>query len=272
MINRDDSRLRVKGVVHCHTEMSYDSSISLELLCRTLKEEGFSFVAVTDHVKGITAGQYRSFVDTCKKMSSDQFVVIPGLEILLDNGDEIAAVGIHEFISSTASLEVFEQIHQQGGYSIWVHPHKRRRPALTKYDCNAIEILNGKIDGTVAPNLELFFQTRKLQRMGRNFHVIFGADLHNLNEDRSVWIECEVFLLTEDDLLCSLRHGLYENHVTSVNVSSYSFLSLSAIGRMVLFRLAYLAWNTILERLPNKYRFKLVLISRDLVKYLKGFR
>lgn len=267
---RGDSAEHLRGIVHCHTEMSYDGSISLEVLCRTLKDEGFSFVAVTDHVKGITAEQYIRFVDKCKDISSDAFLVIPGLEILFDNGDEIAAVGIHEFICATSPNDVIKQVKQQGGYAIWAHPYKRRCSDLTLYDCDAIEILNGKEDGTVAPNLRLTYQTRLLQRKGKKLHQIFGADLHHLQEARVVWIECGVESNSETHILKSLREGNYINHASRVALPAVGRFSVVEILEIVLFKLAYCSWNLFLRALPNSLRNHAIRYSRKIVCLIKS--
>lgn len=266
---RDVSRRRVKGIVHCHTAMSFDGNIPLEELCSTLREEGFSFVAVTDHVKGITADQYRCFVETCKKLSSDSFVVIPGLEILLNNGDEIAAVGIHEFISSASSPEVLAQIYQQGGYSIWVHPYKRGKLALTRYECDAIEILNGKVDGSVAPNFALFYQTNRLQYLGVRLHQIFGADMHNLQEPRSVWIDCEVETISETEILKSLHEGNYTNHASRINIPCLEKPLFFNVLIILSYRFAYLAWNFFLRVMPEPLRECAIRGSRRIVHLIK---
>jgi hypothetical protein len=68
--------------------MSYDGSISLENLCTTLESEGFSFVAVTDHTRGLSAEQFAVFVSACLKTSTTSFVVVPGLEVKLENGSK----------------------------------------------------------------------------------------------------------------------------------------------------------------------------------------
>ena len=149
MNNLGKSNQYPKGIIHCHTDLSYDGLVSLADLCSSLQATGFSFVAITEHVKGLTSEQYSDFVTYCKAISTSSFVAIPGLEVRLDDGFEIAAVGISHFIDTTSKEEVIEAIRNQGGYSIWVHPYKRGRPDLSSIDCDAIEILNGKIDGTV---------------------------------------------------------------------------------------------------------------------------
>jgi len=269
---RDISKRRIKGIVHCHTAMSYDGSIPLDVLCQILTEEGFSFVAVTDHAKGVTADQYRSFVDLCQKLSSDSFVVIPGLEVLLDNGDEIAAVGIHEYISSTSARNVLEQILQQGGYSIWVHPHKRERANLDRYDCDAIEVLNGKMDGSVAPNFYLFFHIRRLQCDGKKIHQMFGADLHNLEEPRSVWTECDVDSISETEILKTLHAGSYTNHASRVNIPSHKKSLFANTLTVLLYRFAYLSWNSFLRAMPESVRNYVIRFSRRIVSVIKSAR
>jgi hypothetical protein len=250
--------------------MSYDCEIPLETLCATLNKEGFSFVAVSDHTRGVSAAQFREFVSACVDTSSVYFVVVPGLEVKLDNGDEIVAVGITEFISATSAQEVIEQIHLQGGYAIWPHPRKQKQADLAVTNCDAIEVLNGKMDGMLAPNLSLYWQIKKLQRSGIKLHQIFGADLHNFEEQRSVWTECEVNELSVKAVLKSLHEGRYINRVARVMIPSNGKLSIIALGELALFRVAYHVWNWMLDILPAKLHRQLVGATRSLVEFIKG--
>src|SRR5208337_3624777 len=110
----------VKGVIHCHTNLSYDSRINLPDLCVSLKSEGFGFIALTEHTHGLTDQDYIEFVHECKKLSTDTFVVLPGLEILCHDGTEIAGVGILKFITERVPDRAIAAIRSQGGLSIWV--------------------------------------------------------------------------------------------------------------------------------------------------------
>ena len=89
--------MKVKGIVHCHTNLSYDSEVELEELCRVVKREGFNFIAFTEHNKGLSSDIYREYVGRCRILSDEFFLAIPGLEICCSDGTEIAALGTVRF-------------------------------------------------------------------------------------------------------------------------------------------------------------------------------
>jgi hypothetical protein len=270
VIAEERNRRKVKGVIHCHTNLSYDCSVELAVLCTKLQSEGFSFVALTDHVKGISDEQYRSFADACRTFSTNSFVVIPGLEVRLADDSEIAAIGVNCFINSNNKQDVVDFIHKQGGYSIWVHPHKRGRPSLKLSNCDAIEIMNGKEDGTVAPNLLLFVQAVILRFSGKKFHFIFGADLHDLSESVQIWTECEVDSFSEVEIVRALNEGRFTNQVARIRVPSNGKISIVVFIVMICLRLAYQIWNVVLSLIPHKMRKNAIYLSRWFKFYLKG--
>ena len=207
MSNNSEYHVSAKGIIHCHSDASYDSSIPLEELCAALQASGFNFVALTEHTKNLTSERYINLVETCGELSSSSFLVIPGLEVRLDDGNEIAAIGVDKLIKETLWAPVVAQIRNLGGYAIWVHPRKRCHQNVAYYDCDAIEVLNGKVDGTTAPDLSLLRQARRARMSGKDVHVIFGPDLHSLDTLPSLWTECMVPELTRTAILQDLRHG-----------------------------------------------------------------
>lgn len=264
----DDSFV-VKGIIHCHTEFSYDSKVTLANLCTKLRHDGFSFVALTEHAEGVTPQDYERFVADCRKESSDTFIAIPGLEILCDDGIEIAGIGISEFVEGQRPSDVISQIHRLGGYAVWVHPLKRGKWNGLFFDCDAIEVLNGKIDGILAPNLSLLRKVKEYRGKGENVQAIFGLDLHDLNDPLHVWTECIVSTLDSSAIIESLYKERFVNHLINGAVNSSGNMILRDFIRLAMLRSIYISWNTFLELLPNKIRKGIIQSSRPLVKIIK---
>ena len=265
-------RFTVKGIVHCHTDLSYDSHVSLADLCAALRREGFGFVALTEHSNGVTARDYGRFVAACRRESNGGFVAIPGLEIRCSDGSEIAGIGISEVPHSGRPSVVIAKIRKLGGYAIWVHPLKRRRPRRRFLNCDAIEILNCKIDGALAPNLTLLTRVRNRRRRQEQVHAIFGLDLHDIQTPRYVWTECRVSKLTVGAILDSLRAGRFVNRVANGTVTSSGRLGLVDSLRFGVLRAAYLFWDMALRITPGALRTLLSQSTRPLVKAVKRGR
>ncbi|HEV2349344.1 MAG TPA: PHP domain-containing protein [Terriglobia bacterium] len=262
----------VKGIIHCHSDLSYDCNMSLERLCTHLRQEGFSFVALTEHAKGVSEEDYQRYVSQCQSESNDSFVVVPGLEIRFDDGNEVAAIGVTKFVNGNVPCEVVSKIREQQGYSVWVHPLKRGRKLERFLDSDAVEVLNGKVDGTLCPNPFLLGCVRKENQDGRGRHAIFGLDLHDLEQSLDVWIECEVSALTARDVVDSLRNGTFVSCVANGTVPSSGELGIIADFRFKLLRIAWRMWNSLRRFAPLSLRGHLIRMSRPVVGRIKRGR
>ena len=260
----------VKGIIHCHTDLSYDSQVNLADLCAVVRQEGFDFVALTEHSQGVNADVYNRFITACRRKSDDMFVVIPGLEIRCSEGIEIAGIGVSKIVKAGSRSNVIAQIRKLNGYAILVHPSKQGKWDGQFLNCDAIEVLNGKIDGTIAPKISLLRKLRKHNHGYEFKHLIFGLDLHNLQEPRNVWIECEVSTVTADSIIESLRTGRFVNRVAHGSVGCFCHdITLRDLSRFVMLRSAYMLWNIFLKVLPASIRHFVILVSRPLVKTIK---
>jgi len=263
-------RFAARGIIHCHSDLSYDCKTRLADLCVILRREGFSFVALTEHVKGVSPEDYDRFVAQCRKETNGSFVVIPGLEVRCGDGIEVAAVGVSELVNSGPPDEVVSHVRNLGGYAVWVHPLKRGRWMGRLLGCDAIEVMNGKVDGTVAPDLALLRRVRKCRRMGAGVHAIFGLDMHDLDQPREVWVECKVPALTPAHVVQSLRDGAYVNRVARGAVSSSGEIALFEHLWLLILRWAFIAWNAVCEVVPTKVLTVLIRVSRPFVRMIKN--
>lgn len=243
--------------------------MSLADLCALLRSEGFHFVALTEHTQGISADQYAEFVEQCRAHSGEAFLVIPGLEFRCGDGVEIAGLGVTRQLPDQPAVKMTAAIREAGGFALWVHPFKNGSWTAPFLDCDAVEVLNGKIDGVLAPNLALLRAYREQRTAGKKFLATFGVDLHNEIQSRRAWLECEAVELSETAILRSLREGRFVNRVNHGAMSSAGEIGAWDYCTMVFLRAAYVIWRGILRAVPSWLRNVLVTVSRPFVRTLK---
>jgi len=160
-------------------------------------------------------------------------------------------------------------IRNAGGFAVWVHPHKRSHWRGPFLDCDAVEMLNGKIDGVLAPNFSLLRDYEQERRKGRSFHAVFGLDFHNVRQARNVWIECQAEALNASAIVNSLREGRFISRVAHGAMASDGQINPTDRLKMISLRAAFLTWAAILRTAPSSLRSSLVNLSRPIVRQLK---
>jgi len=263
------SRSRLKGIIHSHTTFSYDGTLSVEEFCALLRKEGFDFVALTEHTRGLTSQHFAELAAICAEQSDEKFVAIPGLEFRCPDGTEIAGIGIDRWLEDQPPEQMVTDIRKAGGFAVWVHPHKRSHWSGPFLDCDAVEMLNGKIDGVLAPNFSLLRDYERERQKGRTFHAVFGLDFHNIRQARNVWIECQAESRTAAAIVQSLREGRFVSRVAHGAMSSTGRIGSIDYVKMITLRAAFLAWAAILRTAPSSIRTSLVNMSRPIVRQLK---
>ena len=220
---------------------------------------------------GVTGEAYQEFAAKCRQLSDSNFVVLPGIEFRCEEGIEIAGVGLWEFMEGERVTTIVPQIRSRGGYAIWVHPKKRGYKFDRLLDCDAVEVLNAKVDGAIAPDFDLLDRTCNASELrgGLSRHVIFGLDLHNLEQPRDVWIECAIKKLEPDEILESLRAGRYWSCVPQGRVSGTGEMDRFTRARLKLLRWAYLKWNSGRARIPDSVRPAVESLGRPFIKSIK---
>ena len=259
----------VKGIVHCHTTRSYDGELPVDELCKLLREQGFGFVALTEHPLGLKAGDFEAYVRKCREVSDSKFVAIPGLEFRCTDGTEIAGIGISQWLEAETPEQIVARIRALGGFALWVHPWKQRREKEPFLECDAVEVMNTKLDGSLAPNLSLLRRTRKERRAGKRFYAMFGIDFHNRTQPFSAWIECQDSKLTPAAIVDSLRQGRFVNRIPYAAMSSSGEAGFIGYTLMVIFRWVYLAWVCILKTMPASVRTSVIAWSRPALRRIR---
>lgn len=263
------TKFAAKGIIHCHSRFSYDGKLELPDLCALLRKEGFHFVALTEHTLGLDASRYQQLVHACREQSDEKFLAIPGLEFRCENGLEMAGLGLPEWIEDKPSAEMAAAIGAAGGVAVWVHPNKRSQWKGPFLKCDAVEVMNGKEDGVLAPNLPLLRNYRRQRQAGRTFHAIFGLDFHNPKQPRNIWTECAVSDLTQEAILDALRNGQFTSRVAHGTMSSDGTIKAVDYCVMSGLRTAFRAWGALLQAVPGSFRNFLLAASRPVVRVLK---
>lgn len=107
---------RIKTLIHVHTDYSYDSDISLEILARFVAAEGIGAVAVTDHDAIAGAVRFQRMTDA---------KVIIGEEVSTRDG-HLLGLFLHERVQPGMSArDTAKVIRAQGGLVLLPHPFVR---------------------------------------------------------------------------------------------------------------------------------------------------
>lgn len=122
-----------------HTDHSHDGHCSIGEAIRAAKAKKLDGIAITDHDELSASAEARG-------LSSDGFLLIPGVEVSSSEG-HILGLGVHEPIPKKLSAaETVERIRGQGGVAVAAHPFKLgQNPNLVhRARFDAIEVLNSR--------------------------------------------------------------------------------------------------------------------------------
>jgi hypothetical protein len=202
-----------RGALHCHSTNSLDGHLSPVSVSRAYAEQGFNFVAITDHnnltsytpVKGILAVPGEE-VSTSLTFPPHSYKDLSG---------HVVALNIKTMIKpwNTPQAEI-DTINSQGGIAFLAHPTQNipslffsneTLKTLTNY--SFVEITND--DATTA--IKLY---DRLLSSGKVVWVVGTDDSHTLaqvNQSGSVIVNAD--RLTVDDIMTNLRAGNF--YVTS---------------------------------------------------------
>jgi hypothetical protein len=161
---------------HIHTNISSDSTLTLNQLRDGMLEAGINAVAITDH--DTMEGYFRLKHNSAFK----EFIVLPGVEVSTDLGD-IIVLGLEEPpIKRDANL-VIDLAHSQGGIVVAPHPFNGARSSLGEkcgmLKIDLIETMNGKCKSECNRQAKEFASFLHLPGVG-------GSDAHERRQVGSV--------------------------------------------------------------------------------------
>jgi len=152
--------------LHVHTWFSKDGAIDPKKIGKLSLQKGLNGIAVTDHntIKG--ALEAKAYNET------PSVNIIIGCEIKTEIGD-IIGLFLNNEIKSRKSIDVVQEIKEQGGITIIPHPfsHHKKIPSKLFKCIDAIEIENGRISSY------LNHKAKDLASQG-HFVKVGGSDAH----------------------------------------------------------------------------------------------
>lgn len=162
---------RTKTLIHLHTDYSYDSNISVEVLAAFIERKSIGCIAVTDH-DTILGAERLSAITSAR--------VIVGEEVSTSDG-HLIGLFLHEHVRpGMSALDTAAAIHDQGGVVLVPHPFIR-----------ALSCGLGDTAWRIAPNIdavEVCNAQNLFRRADRLAHVFakqtglpmyVGADSHD---------------------------------------------------------------------------------------------
>ncbi len=187
---KGSSRVRL-GALHLHTDYSHDGRLSLKELRDLFLVRGLSFLILTEHAEDFDQAKARRFLTECRQLSTDNFLLIPGFEVVRE-GQHILEIG-------------------NGALRILAHPHRGRfkvSPELAAA-LHGIEIWNGHYDGKWAPRASSWQLWRRLRRQHPQLLALAGLDFHDQRQSNGPLLEVAAEELTAEAILESLRAGQF---------------------------------------------------------------
>lgn len=173
-----------KIVLHAHSLWSHDSRIALQEWRDFLIDNRINKVFLTEHEEsGWDAARYVKYMKECKRYSTADYKIIPGLELNI-RGYHVLAPGLLDYGSKPSDenlRELKNWVVKNGSFLIAAHPDK-----YASYDpevlaiCDGIEIINTKHQYNwffTRPTLRTFDFKRRYGLM-----PFIGQDIHRLSQ------------------------------------------------------------------------------------------
>jgi predicted metal-dependent phosphoesterase TrpH len=202
--------MKLQGALHLHSTYS-DGEFSLAELRDVLRAAGCSFACVTDHAEAFDAAKLAAYVDECRRLSDDTFLLLPGLEFECRQRMHILGYGVPALLGTTDPQEVIEAIGQRGGVAVIAHPKDSHFPWIESFASlpAGIEAWNSKYDGRYAPRPGTFALIRRVQERRRDLRAFYGIDLHWRKQFRRLFTFVDCPALSRKAVLQSLAGGQF---------------------------------------------------------------
>jgi predicted metal-dependent phosphoesterase TrpH len=213
-------RRKLRGALHIHSSISYDGTMSVEELSFFFRKRRFDFLLLTEHSENVSNEVMNKLIDECKRFSSSEFLVIPGLEFGCRGDLHILGLGVRKVCESDDPLKVIGQIGQQGGIAVLAHPTKENYPldGIWIQELDGVEIWNSAYDGKFLPQSKSINMFKKLAEQNPRLKPVAGIDMHREQDYYDVGLRIEGNNLNQDQVLRQLRKGNFTVESTFFNI------------------------------------------------------
>jgi predicted metal-dependent phosphoesterase TrpH len=200
-----------EGIIHVHSNFSYDGRHSLREITLFAKDRGYSFVGMSDHSDTYDRDKMTDLVKECKSLSDSNFLLIPGIEFTCENNLHLLGLGIEQLTELKEPISVSKFIKAQGGVAVVSHPirYNYRIPAGLEMAIDGIEIWNAGYDGRFIPNDLSIDLWQSLRKNNPSLHAFGGQDLHHFQHYCHVKITLACDELSREKILAALKEGAF---------------------------------------------------------------
>jgi hypothetical protein len=214
-----------RGLLHVHTDFSYDGHVDVATLGTMLRAEKLDFAVLTEHVEGFCEEKFADYIAQCEAHSADDLLLVPGIEYTFKVGAdriEIILIGRESFVVAEDIAGVLEHKRRHDLLAFLPHPLKFKSVAdevLSAVDM--IEVWNRRYDGgAFMPTENIDFYRNSILRRGRAVNAAAGVDFHMVGDalDLVTRVNCES--LNCLSLCRALRAGEYLIEYRNLKISS----------------------------------------------------
>lgn len=201
-----------KGIIHVHSNLSYDGQHSLDEIAAFAKKRGYSFVGMSEHSDTLDAEKVAAYVKECGRVSTPECLIIPGIEFTCDNNLHLLGFGVKGYTDSKDPVEVAQFIQRSGGVAVVAHPKRYQYqipPALVPF-LNGIEVWNAGYDGRFVPNDCSLKMLQALRSASGPLSAFGGQDFHAMKEHTHIRVSIRAEYLTADAVLKQFREGKFQ--------------------------------------------------------------
>lgn len=216
------------GALHVHTNHSHDGKLTMQQVVEFFQKQNYSFVVVTEHSQDLDEDAIRTLEAEAKNLSTERFVVIPGIEYSCDGWIHILGLGVTSLCDTKAPALVIDHIHARNGIAVLAHPSLRDYPLLRSWvqKLDGCEIWNCRSDGRYFPRFRSVLKFRELAKWNPQLLAFVGLDFHDRTKFCHVATRVFVDTICRDSILAVLKQGGY--------VMQGTFLRTDARGRQIL--------------------------------------
>ena len=204
-----------KGIIHVHSDFSYDGQHSLKEIAVFAKKRGYHFVGMSEHSDTFNEEKMAEYLKECQKVSSPDCLIIPGIEFTCDQNLHLIGLGVENYIDSKDPFVVARHIHEQNGVTIIAHPSRSdyQLPINLASAVDGIEVWSVAYDGRFVPNNHSLNLIKKMRKENVSIIAFGGQDLHRIMDNCNV----EITVSGNGGSRLTILHALKEGHFTVSN-------------------------------------------------------
>jgi hypothetical protein len=199
----------LRGALHLHTTVSHDGKMNLSELSEFLKLRDYNFIAVTEHSYDITQDSIDKLAEESRKLSDDNFIIIPGIEFRCWHNIDILGYGTTKTCDSDNPEIIIEHIRSHGGVAVWAHPTIKKYPVSEDWikKLDGFEIWNNSNDGKFLPQIKPIKKYQKYRSLNPKLKAFCGLDLHGKRSFRQIAMMIDHPKPNSGEIISAMKRG-----------------------------------------------------------------